>query len=39
MSKRSTVNRKADKAYFRNTASKMKKQNLPGNALRGGIRL
>lgn len=39
MSKRSTVNKRADQAYFRNTASKIKKQNLPGNALRGGIRL
>lgn len=39
MSKRSTVNSHADKKYFKNTAAKIKKQNLPGNALRGGIRL
>ena len=39
MSKRSKVNKAKDAKIFRDTASKMKVRNLPGTALRGGIRL
>lgn len=38
MSKRHTVNKAKDAKIFQDTASKLKTRNLPGNAMRGGIR-
>lgn len=39
MSKRHKVNKAKDARIFRDTATKIKVRNLPGGALRGGIRL
>ena len=36
---RSSTNKSTDQKYFKNTAAKIKTQNLPRKALRGGIRL
>lgn len=37
--KRMKTHRAKDAKIFKDTASKIKTKNLPGNALRGGIRL
>lgn len=39
MSKRFSTNKAKDARIFKDTASKIKTRNLPGNAMRGGIRL
>lgn len=33
------MTKRRDKAFFRRTALRTRKANLPGNAMRGGIRL
>lgn len=37
--RRSSTNKAKDARIFKSTASKIKTRNLPGNAMRGGIRL